>query len=77
MLPPNKVDRKQLKIENIDYHNLRLPKFSMPTNCIVNVCGLSGCGKTTLLDIMFRAFDKSANAWKNRAGINGEISGKT
>jgi excinuclease ABC subunit A len=75
-LSSNKIDRKQLKIENIDYHSLRLSKFSMPTNCIVNVCGLSGSGKTTLLDIVFRAFDKSANAWKNRAGINGEISGK-
>lgn len=76
ILPPNKIDRKLLKIEKIDYHNLRVSKFSMPTNCIVNVCGLAGSGKTSLLDIVFRAFDKSSNAWKNRTGINGEITGK-
>lgn len=76
VLPSIKINRKQLTIEDINYHNLKLPKFSMPTNCIVNICGLSGSGKTALLDIVFRAFDKSTNAWKNRTCIGGEIGGK-
>lgn len=76
LLPQNTVERRLLKIENINYNNLNLPIFSMPTNCIVNVCGTVGSGKTSLLDIVFRAFDKSANAWKNRTGVDGEISGK-
>ena len=76
ILPKNKIERKLLKIEKVNYNNLRLPEVSMPANCIVNVCGLSGCGKTSLLDVVFRAFDKSTNAWKNRSGIDGEIGGK-
>lgn len=76
VLPLNKVNRKMLKIEDIEYHNLRIPMFKMPVNCVVNVCGLLGSGKSSLLDIVFRAFDKSSNAWKNREGINGEVSGK-
>ena len=76
ILPNSKIERRLLKIEEVSYNNLRLSELTIPTNCIVNVCGLSGSGKTSLLDIVFRAFDKSANAWKNRIGIDGEISGK-
>lgn len=76
ILPPNKTERKKIKIEKINFRNLQLSNFSMPTNCIVNVCGVSGSGKTSLLDIVFRAFDKSTNAWKNRTGIDGEVGGK-
>lgn len=75
-LPVNPIDRKMLKIENINYRNLHLMEFSMPVNCIVNICGVSGTGKSTMLDVVFRAFDKSTNAWKNRTEIEGNVSGK-
>ena len=77
LLPEVKIERKNLYIKNINYNNLHLAEFSMPAHCIVNICGLSGSGKTSLLDIVFRAYDKSTNAWKNRTGIDGEIGGKT
>lgn len=76
LLVRNKVERRLLKIENINFNNLHLSEFVMPTNCIVNICGASGSGKTSMLDIVFRAFDKSTDAWKNRGGIDGEVRGK-
>ena len=75
-LPRNNVARKLLKINKINHHGLRVSEFSIPSNCIINVCGLAGTGKSTLLDVVFRAFDKSTSAWKNREGIEGEIGGK-
>ena len=76
VLPERKIDHRLIRIEEINYHNLQLKNFSMPTNCIVNICGLSGSGKTSLLDVIYRALDKSADAWQNRTGIKGEVKGK-
>ncbi|MHB9296067.1 putative UvrABC system protein A [Pillotina sp. SPG140] len=75
-LPSNKIEHKLLKINDINYHGLNIAEFTMPSFCIVNVFGLAGTGKSTLIDIVYRAFDKSVNAWKNRAGIEGGIDGK-
>ena len=76
VLPARKTGHRLIRIEEIDYHNLQLRNFSMPINCIVNICGLSGSGKTSLLDVVYRALDKSADAWQNRIGIKGEVKGK-
>ena len=76
VLPVRKIDHRLIKIEEVDYHNLQLRNFSMPINCIVNICGLSGSGKTSLLDVIYRALDKSADAWQKRTGIKGEVKGK-
>jgi excinuclease ABC subunit A len=72
----NKVERKLLKVSGINYHGLNIAELVMPSFCIVNVFGLAGTGKSTLIDIVYRAFDKSVNAWKNRKGIEGEVAGK-
>lgn len=76
-LPAVKPNRRYLKICSIDYHGLQIPELTFPSSCVVNIIGASGTGKSTLLDIVFRSFDKSVNAWKNRDGINGEIGGKS
>lgn len=76
-LAERKIERRTLKIENINFRNLNLRAFSVPSNCIVNICGLAGTGKSSLLDIIYRAYDKSASAWKNRQGIDGKIGGKS
>ena len=76
VLSARKIEHRLIKIDEIDYHNLHLRNFSMPTNCIVNICGLSGSGKTSLLDVIYRALDKSSEAWQNRTGIKGQVKGK-
>jgi excinuclease ABC subunit A len=68
--------RKLLRMTNINFHSFVRLNVSIPLDGIVVICGGIGSGKTSLLDIIFRAYDKSANAWKNRNGIDGETSGK-
>jgi excinuclease ABC subunit A len=67
---------KGISISNINYHNFSKLDVTIPFNGIVTICGPSGAGKSSLLDIIFRACDKSASAWKNREGIDGAIEGK-
>lgn len=50
--------------------------IKIPLNAIVNICGCTGAGKSSILDVIYRAFDKSADAWKNKYGIDGETIGK-
>lgn len=73
----HRVDfKKQITIQNINFNCLSKLDVSFPLNCIVNVCGNSSSGKTSLLDIIYRALDKSSNAWNRRQGIDGEVLGK-
>ena len=67
---------KGIGISDINYHSFSKLNVSIPFNGIVTICGPSGAGKSSLLDIIFRACDKSASAWKNREGIDGVIEGK-
>lgn len=67
---------KGVSISDINYHGFKKLNVSIPFSGIVTVCGPSGSGKSSLLDIIFRACDKSASAWKNREGIDGAIEGK-
>jgi excinuclease ABC subunit A len=68
--------KKILKIDNVNFHSFEHLSLTLPLDGIVSICGCSSAGKSSLLDIIFRAYDKSTNAWKNRTGIDGEISGK-
>lgn len=67
---------KSITITNINYRNFKDMNVEFPLNALVSICGMSSSGKTSLLDILYRACDKSASAWKNREGIDGEINGK-
>lgn len=67
---------KGISISDINYHGFSKLNVSIPFNGIVTICGSSGAGKSSLLDIIFRACDKSASAWKNREGIDGVIEGR-
>lgn len=70
------VFKKRIGIPDINFRCLRLNYVELPLNAIVNICGASGSGKTSMLDVIQRALDKSPQAWKNRTGIGGEITGK-
>lgn len=72
---PKKLS-KGISINNINYRIFASLDVSIPFGGIVTVCGESGSGKSSLLDVIFRACDKSASAWKNREGIDGNIEGK-
>ena len=67
---------KGISITDINYHGFKNLNVAIPFSGIVTICGPSGAGKSSLLDIIFRACDKSASAWKNREGIDGAIDGK-
>ncbi len=67
---------KGISISDINYHGFKKMNLTIPFSGIVTICGPSGSGKSSLLDIIFRACDKSASAWKNRDGIDGTIDGK-
>lgn len=68
--------RKTLKLTSINYNNLNNFELKLPLGGIVTISGGMASGKSSLLEMLFRAFDKSADAWKNREGLDGEISGK-
>ncbi|MBO5144310.1 MAG: ATP-binding cassette domain-containing protein [Lachnospiraceae bacterium] len=67
---------KGINIGDINYHGFKNLDLTIPFSGIVTICGPSGGGKSSLLDIIYRACDKSASAWKNREGIDGAIDGK-
>lgn len=67
---------KGINVCKINYHSFNNMNLTIPFSGIVTICGPSGAGKSSLLDIIFRACDKSASAWKNRDGIDGTIDGK-
>ena len=67
---------KSISISNINYRNFHNIDIEFPLNKLVSICGISASGKTSLLDIIYRACDKSASAWKNKEGIDGNINGK-
>jgi excinuclease ABC subunit A len=67
---------KKIKISDINFHSFSHMDVTIPLNGIVTICGRSACGKSSLLDIISRAYDKSSNAWKNKDGINGIVDGK-
>ncbi len=77
-LPEHQISKlsKNITINNINYRLFKSMNISIPLNGIVTICGQSGSGKSSLLDIVYRACDKSASAWKNREGIDGSIEGK-
>jgi excinuclease ABC subunit A len=68
--------KKLLRIKDINFHSFSHLDIAIPLHGIVSICGSMGAGKSSLLDIIFRAYDKSANAWKNKIGIHGDIDGK-
>lgn len=76
IIPVVNIGKRNLKINDINYNNLSHINIKIPTNAIVNICGGTAAGKTSILDIIYRALDKSADAWKNRYGIDGDIVGK-
>lgn len=76
-LPIKHIGRKKLEIKDINYNGFHHIDVQIPLNAIVNICGETASGKSVLLDIIYRAFDKSADSWKNRYGIDGEILGKS
>ncbi|MDI6792624.1 MAG: ATP-binding cassette domain-containing protein [bacterium] len=49
--------------------------FTFPLNRFICITGLSGTGKSSLLNIIFRALNKSSTAWMGLRGM-GEIIGK-
>ena len=67
---------KGMYISNINYRKFRSLDITIPLNGLVCICGSSGAGKSSLLNIIFKACDKSPSAWKNRKGIDGVIEGK-
>lgn len=75
-LPRHPVGKKKISVTNINYNCLRGVSIEIPINAVVNICGKAAAGKTSMLDVLFRAFDKSVNAWKNRQGIDGDVGGK-
>ena len=68
--------KKMLKVFNVNYRQFKRLDVKIPLDGIVSVCGPMGSGKSTILDILFRSYDKSTDAWKNKEGLDGEISGK-
>ena len=68
---------KKLKIHDITYRNMKELSLELPLHGIVSICGGMGAGKSSILDIIFKACDKSPMAWKNREGVMGEIEGKS
>lgn len=67
---------KVVTISKIHKNNLKNFIFSFPTKELVCVTGSSGTGKSTILDVVYRALFKGKGAWKIRLkGVN--ISGKT
>ncbi|MDT8716075.1 ATP-binding cassette domain-containing protein [Clostridium sp. 19966] len=72
----NQGSKKLLKISDVNYHSFSKMEIKIPLEGIVAVCGGMCAGKSSMLEIIYRACDKSANAWKNRKGIDGEITGK-
>lgn len=68
--------KKKIIIKGINFHNLKSLDVTIPLNGIVTICGPSGSGKSSLLDIIFSSCDKSAAAWKKREYINGVVEGK-
>lgn len=67
---------KRLRINEIEYHNIHNMDLVFPLNRIVCICGGMCSGKSSLLDIIYKACDKSPTAWKNREGLMGDIDGK-
>ncbi|MBS3975568.1 MAG: ATP-binding cassette domain-containing protein [Syntrophomonadaceae bacterium] len=68
--------KRNLKLALIKYNNLHISDLKIPLDGIVAICGGMASGKSSLLEILYRASDKSVDAWKNREGLDGEISGK-
>jgi excinuclease ABC subunit A len=67
---------KSIIISKISIGNFKNYVFSFPLNNIVCLTGCSGIGKTTLLDVAYRALFKGKNAWKIRLkSVN--VAGKT
>ncbi len=67
---------KTVTISKISIGNFKNYSFSFPLKNIVCISGCSGVGKSTLLDVAYRALFKGKNAWKIRLkSVN--ISGKT
>lgn len=77
IIPSKAVGKKQVEVTNINYHSFFDTSVSIPLHAVVNIIGKSGSGKSSMLDILHRALDKSTNAWKNHQGIDGEIRGKS
>lgn len=71
-----KAGKKKIEVTNVNFNNLKSLDIKIPLNAIVNICGCTGAGKSSILDVIYRAFDKSADAWKNKYGIDGETIGK-
>ncbi len=68
--------KRNLKLPAINHNNLNVCNLNIPLDGIVAICGGMASGKSSLLEILFRAVDKSVDAWKNRQGIDGEVAGK-
>jgi len=68
--------KKLLKIKNVNFHSFSKLDITIPLDGVVSICGGTGSGKSSILDIIFRAYNKSTNAWKNKTGIDGETIGK-
>lgn len=72
----SKMSKKILKIDAIIHNNLKIFELKIPLGGIIAICGSMASGKSSLLEMLFKSLDKSADAWKNREGLEGEISGK-
>lgn len=67
---------KSVTISKISAGNFKNYAFNFPLKNIVCLTGCSGTGKTTLLDVAYRALFKGKNAWKIRLkSVN--VAGKT
>lgn len=67
---------KAITISKINAGRFKNYAFSFPLNGIVCLTGCSGTGKSTLLDVTYRALYKGKNAWKIRLK-SVKVDGKT
>lgn len=80
-MPVTKIERienksnKKISALFSKFNNIDNYKVEIILNKITSISGSAGCGKSTYLDALFKAFDKSVGASERRDGLI-EIKGK-
>lgn len=72
--PSEIQDRERLLLREVRRFNLNVPEISFPAGCFSVITGVSGSGKSTMLDVLEDAFNPAAHGtspdrdWKGIAG---------